>query len=241
MVKYSCHDGSRRLSSIQLKGAITMKVIALNGSPRKKWNTATLLEKALEGAASQGAETELIHLYDLTFKGCISCFACKTKDGKSYGRCAVEDDLTPVFRKIKKADAVILGSPIYFGSVSGEMRSFMERLLFPHLTYTDPPQSLFPRRIKTGFVYTMNTTEEQMKERGYVQLFSLHEVVLRMIFGASEYMCSFDTYQFDDYSKMVSGRFDPEKKAQRRREIFPKDCEKAFEMGARFARRESMK
>ena len=64
-----------------------MNVIAFNGSPRKKWNTATLLKKALEGAASQGAETELIHLYDLAFKGCISCFACKTKGGKNYGRC----------------------------------------------------------------------------------------------------------------------------------------------------------
>ncbi len=51
-----------------------MKVIAINGSPRKRWNTATLLEKALEGAASQGAETELIHLYDIDFKGCTSCF-----------------------------------------------------------------------------------------------------------------------------------------------------------------------
>ena len=51
-----------------------MKVIAFNGSPRKEWNTAKLLEKALEGADSQGAETELIHLYDLNFKGCISCF-----------------------------------------------------------------------------------------------------------------------------------------------------------------------
>ena len=211
-----------------------MKVIAFNGSPRKKWNTATLLEKALEGAASRGAETELIHLYDLNFKGCISCFACKTKEGKSYGRCAVEDDLTPIFSKIEKADAIILGSPIYFGTVSGEMKSFMERLLFPYLTYTDPPQSLFPRKIKTGFIYTMNTSEEQMTERGYVQLFKPHEMVLRMIFGDSEYMCSFDTYQFDDYSKVVSDRFDPKKKAQRRKEIFPKDCEKAFGMGASF-------
>jgi multimeric flavodoxin WrbA len=59
-----------------------MKVMAFNGSPRKKWNTATLLEKALEGAASQGAETELIHLYDLDFKGCISCFAYKTRGVK---------------------------------------------------------------------------------------------------------------------------------------------------------------
>lgn len=212
-----------------------MKVMAFNGSPRKKWNTATLLEKALEGSASQGAETELFHLYDLNFKGCISCFACKTKGGKSYGRCAVEDDLTPVFRKIEEADAIILGSPMYFGTVSGEMKSFMERLLFPYSTYTNPPQSLFPRKIKTGFIYTMSTTEELMAERGYVKYFTNHEATLQRIYGASEYMCSCDTYQFDDYSKVVSSRFDPEKKAQRRKEIFPKDCEKAFGIGVRFA------
>ncbi|MFA5112372.1 MAG: flavodoxin family protein, partial [Desulfobaccales bacterium] len=98
-----------------------MKVIAVNGSPRKTWNTATLLKKALKGAALQGADTELAHLYDFNFKGCISCFACKTKGGKSYGRCAVRDDLRPLLNKIGAADALILGSPIYFGAVSGEM------------------------------------------------------------------------------------------------------------------------
>ena len=116
-----------------------MKVMAVNGSPRKKWNTAMLLEKVLEGAASQGAKTELIHLYDLNYKGCRSCFACKTKGGKSYGRCAAQDDLTPLLKKIEQTDALILGSPIYFGTVSGQMRSFMERLMFPYMTYTIPP------------------------------------------------------------------------------------------------------
>jgi multimeric flavodoxin WrbA len=47
-----------------------MNVIGINGSPRKRWNTATLVAKALEGAASLGATTELFHLYDLDFKGC---------------------------------------------------------------------------------------------------------------------------------------------------------------------------
>jgi multimeric flavodoxin WrbA len=70
-----------------------MKILAVNGSPRKKWNTAILLNKALEGAESQGAETALIHLYDLNFKGCTSCFACKMKDGNSFGRCAVRDEV----------------------------------------------------------------------------------------------------------------------------------------------------
>jgi multimeric flavodoxin WrbA len=70
-----------------------MKAIGVNGSPRKKWNTATLLKKALEGAASEGAKTTLVHLYDLDYKGCISCFACKMRGGKSYGKCAVKDGL----------------------------------------------------------------------------------------------------------------------------------------------------
>jgi multimeric flavodoxin WrbA len=211
-----------------------MKVIAFNGSPRKKWNTATLLQKALEGAASCGAETELIHLYELNYKGCISCFACKTIGGKSYGRCAVQDDLAPVFSRIEQANAIILGSPIYFGDVSGEMKSFMERLIFPYSTYTDPPQSLFPKKIKAGFIYTMGVTEEMMKQMGYSQYFNRHEMILTRIYGSSEYMCSFDANQFDDYSKVLATRFDPVKKKKRYEEVFPLDCEKAFEMGARF-------
>jgi multimeric flavodoxin WrbA len=213
-----------------------MKIMAFNGSPRKKWNTATLLQKALEGAASKGAETELIHLYDLDYKGCISCFACKTVDGKSYGRCAVQDDLAPVFSRIERADSIILGSPIYYGDVSGEMKSFMERLLFQYTTYTEPPGSLFPNKIKTGFIYTMNVSEEIMKEWGYAHNFNRYEATLGRIFGESEYMCSFDTYQFDDYSKVLATRFDPAKKKKRHEEVFPLDCRRAFEMGARLAK-----
>ena len=107
-----------------------MYIIAINGSPRKNGNTAALLNKALEGASSQGATTEMINLYDLNFKGCMSCFACKLKDGKSYGKCAYKDELTPVLNKIENADAVIIGSPIYFSDVTGEVRSFIERLFW---------------------------------------------------------------------------------------------------------------
>ena len=78
-----------------------MKVMAFNGSARKSWNTATLLSKTLEGAVARGALTELVHLYDVDFKGCVSCFACKTKGGKSYGRCAVKDGLAPLLRKVE--------------------------------------------------------------------------------------------------------------------------------------------
>jgi multimeric flavodoxin WrbA len=235
-----------------------MEVVAFNGSPRKKWNTAMLLEKALEGAASQGAKTELIHLYELNFTGCVSCFACKTIGGKSYGRCAVKDGLTPILEKVEEVDALILGSPIYFGTVTGEMKSFMERLLFPYLAYAVPPEPIFPKKINTGFIYTMNAPEGRIRDfwtrhialNEFVAEESLpsletyqstlhiaaNEFILKMVFGMAESLLSCETYQFEDYSKVVSSLFDPEKKAQRRKEVFPKDCEKAFEMGARLVR-----
>jgi multimeric flavodoxin WrbA len=216
-----------------------MKVIAINGSPRKKWNTATMLEKALEGAASEGAETEIIHLYDLNFKGCTSCFACKLKDGKSYGKCAMNDELTHVLAKLKDADAVILGSPIYLGNSTGEMRSFMERFIFPYLVYSAHPISLFPGNIPVGYIYTLGATEEYLDAFGFRKVIELNEGVATRIFGYSESLYSTDTYQFDEYSKYIADRFDPEEKAKRRAEVFPRDCEKAFDMGVRFVKRQN--
>lgn len=213
-----------------------MKIMAINGSPRKKWNTATLLSKVLEGAAAQGAETEMVHLYDLTYKGCTSCFACKMIGGPSNGRCAMHDDLTPIFKKIEEeVDALVLGSPIYFGSISGEMRSFMERLLFAPLMYSLPPCSVFPRKMKTAFVYTMNVSEEMCGTLGYGAMFDATEAALSRAFGEAETFCCYDTYQFPDYSKVVMEYMDPAKKAARRAEVFPEDCHKAFELGCRLA------
>jgi len=211
-------------------------VIAINGSPRKTWNTATLLEHALQGAASEGKEPELVHLYDLDFKGCTSCFACKLKGGKSYGRCAEQDGLTPVLERIGDADALILGSPIYLGAATGEMRSFLERLVFPYLVYDPPRSSLFPGKLPTGFIYTMGADEARVKEMGFDTQFRLTEMFLERTFGSSETLLVTDTLQFDDYSKYVSSAFDPEAKARRHREVFPEDCRKAFQLGRRLGR-----
>ena len=210
-----------------------MKVIGLNGSARKQWNTAQLLQKALEGAASEGAETELVHLYDLDFKGCTSCFACKLKGGKSYGKCAMRDGLTPVLERIAQADAVVLGSPVYFSRTSGEMCSFMERLLFQYFVYAQPPASLFGRRIRTAFVYTMNVPETLMREYNYPVHMGANENYLRMIFGECESLCCNETLQFDDYGKYVFDYFDPEKRRERHAVLFPENCGKAFDLGRR--------
>ncbi len=211
-------------------------ILAINGSPRKNGNTATLLQNILKGAAAEGADTELVHLYDLNFKGCTSCFACKLVGGPSEGQCAMRDDLTPVLRTIEtKATALALGTPIYFAAMTGEARSFVERILFPPLVYSNPPHSRFPRKIRTGLVYTMNATEEMVGQRGYASTFRATEASFRMMLGAAESLLCYDTLQFQDHSKVVMEYFDPAKKIERRKTVFPEDCRIAFELGRRLA------
>jgi multimeric flavodoxin WrbA len=186
-----------------------MKVIAVNGSPRKNWNTATLLQKVLEGAKSVGAQTEIIHLYDLDFKGCTSCFACKRKDGKNVGRCAMRDDLTNVMEKIMESDVLFLGSPIYFGDVTAGIRALLERLLFSNLSYNERHRSVFQGKLSSGFIYTMNVPEEFLKKANYEEtIFQHNKNLLQILGGPSEYMIATDTYQFDDYSKYEASMFD---------------------------------
>jgi multimeric flavodoxin WrbA len=212
-----------------------MKAIAINGSPRKSWNTATLLKKALAGARSKGAKTELIHLYDLNYKGCISCFSCKKIGGRNYGLCAVKDELTPVLKRIAEAQVLILGSPLYFHTESGEMRSFMERLLFPYVTYTPERACIFPGKVMTGLIYTMNVSEENMAAYHQDVSVAASRGVMTRVFGNCEVLLSTDTLQFRDYSKYVSTLFDPVAKAKRHKEVFPEDCTRAYELGAKLA------
>lgn len=217
-----------------------MKVLAVNGSPRKNWNTGLLLKNALDGAALGGAEVELINLYELNFKGCISCFACKKLGGKSYGKCAVNDGLRPVLDKVEEADALIIGSPVYFGMVTGETRSFLERLLFQYLVYDSDHSSLNTRKMPVGIIYTMNVPEEYLDTVGYRQMFKTTvENPLKRIFGETQDLLVTDTYQFEDYSRYETSAFNAEGKAKRRREVFPEDCRKAFEMGVNFTGRKT--
>lgn len=212
-----------------------MKAIAVNGSPRKKWNTATLLENALSGCRANGAETEMVHLYGYAYQGCTSSFACKRIGGKSYGRCGMRDELSPILDRASQADILILGSPFYFHAETGELRSFMERLLFPNLTYTPDHASIFPRKIPTALVYTMNVTEEDMPAFHQDTSVAASQAIMARIFGSCEVLLSTDTYQFKDYSKYLSTAWDPDAKARRRKDVFPQDCERAYELGAKLA------
>jgi multimeric flavodoxin WrbA len=213
-----------------------MKAIGINGSPRKNKNTATLLENTLKGSASAGAETKIIHLYDLDFKGCKGCFNCKRESSKNYGHCSINDQLKPVLKELETADIVILGSPIYFGAVSGEMRSFMERFMFQYMLYTNPPTSSFKGALKVGFIYTMNISEQLFITSPMKAHLESNEGAFIRTFGNVRSLYSFDTNQLDDYSDLTYTYFDIEHKRQSKKEVFPIDCEKAFQLGETLAK-----
>lgn len=210
-----------------------MNVISINGSPRKDFNTAVLLEHATRGAESVGATTETIHLCDLRYSGCMSCFACKRKHDAGSGICAIQDELSPVLEKVMACDVLLLGSPIYFSDVTGMMRSFMERVLFMNMTYDDPLRPAPGKHISTAFIYTMNLPKEG--EHYGTPIFEQNSKVFGILGGSTEYLASFDTYQFDDYEKYAAGVFNVENKKRVRAEIWPLDCQKAYEIGVRLA------
>ena len=209
-----------------------MRVLAINASPRKSANTATLLEHALQGALSQGAQGELVHLYDLDFKGCVSCFACKRKGNDCHGLCAVRDNLTDVLMQTLESDVLLLGTPIYFGDVTGELRSFLERLLFPIISYNADRRRTREVTIAAGLLFTMNAPQEYYAT-GYKELIEKHQGLLRLLGGSSETLACCDTWQFRDYSLFEASGIDEARKARVREEQFPQDCRKAFELGAR--------
>ena len=95
------------------------KIIIIDGGPRKTFNTASMLQKIAEGAASVSDQIEVktIRLYDMQYRGCMSCMACKLK-GKASHLCKYKDALTPVLEEIAEADGLAIGSPIYFSEIS---------------------------------------------------------------------------------------------------------------------------
>lgn len=209
-----------------------MNVLAVNGSPRRKRNTASLLEKMLEGAAGAGAETELVHLYGLKYTGCISCFQCKLAGGKSYGRCAVRDGLTPLLEAAHAADVLVLGTPVYFNAETGMMRSFMERLWFQYHRYTHAKPPLSPRKKACALVYTMNIREEDTAAYGTDRCFTTARTIMERFFGPCELFLGTDTKQMDDYSKYEMDYFDPAEKDRRHEEVFPLELRRASALGA---------
>ena len=107
-----------------------MKVLALNATYRRNGTTTSLVERALQGAAAVGAETEHLLLKDYDIRYCTNCLKCYADLESEIAPCTHDDDMTLILEKIKEADGVLLGSPVHMGFVTGLMWVFLERACF---------------------------------------------------------------------------------------------------------------
>ncbi|MDR0906821.1 MAG: flavodoxin family protein [Oscillospiraceae bacterium] len=208
-----------------------MRIIGLNGSPRRDRNTAKMVQAALDGAQDAGADVKLYDLYSLNFKGCASCFECKRLGGESYGKCAINDELAPVLDDVLTCDGFFLGSPIYFGDVSADVRAFLERLWFAGLAYNTDHMVVYTRQIPCRLLFTMNAPFEDFNKTLNDSIIS----AMTRFIGPTELIEAVDTLQFDDYSKYETQMFNVAAKLRRNREVFPTDVKKAYKAGNQLA------
>ncbi|WP_026883101.1 flavodoxin family protein [Clostridium akagii] len=213
-----------------------MKLIAICGSARKQGNTSKMLHQVIEGAKSVGAETEFVNLFDLNYKGCTSCYACKLKNSKSYGHCMQNDELKPLFERIEQSDAIVIGSPIYYGNLSGQMRSFTDRLLFQYLDYGARGTGPKPKNFKTALITTMNGSDEDCIERGVKDTLNVLTEIFSHTLGNCELLNLTNTVMFDDYSKYVYEMPDIEEKSNRVEKIAAENLQKSFNLGVRLVK-----
>ena len=204
------------------------RICAVNCSPRKGWNTDTLIQEASKGAESVGATVEHFDLFRLErFTGCISCFGCKKE--KNKGHCICKDGLQPVLDSIRTADGLIIGSPNYLSEFTSSFRALYERLIFQNLTYNRENPCCNEHPIPVLLIMTSNAPEGM-----YSALTENYRQTLSRFVGPTHVLVSGDTQQLKDYSKTdwPWTLFDAAHKIERHNTVFPLECRKAFEAGA---------
>lgn len=147
--------------------------------------------------------------------------------------CIVNDELKPLLERIEQSDAIVLGSPVYYGNLSGQMRSFMDRLLFQYLDYGGKGMGPKPKYFKTALIATMNGNDESYVKRGVKDTLGNLTEMIGHTLGSCELLTLTDTVLFDDYSKYVYQMPDLEEKSSRIEKISAENLQKAFDLGVR--------
>ena len=109
-----------------------MKVLLINGSPRKEGNTAIALAEVAKQLGNEGIESEIVWIENKPIRGCIACGQCKAQ---SLGRCIFDDDIcNRISEKFKESNALIVGSPVYYGQPNGALLSIIQRAFYSNGT-----------------------------------------------------------------------------------------------------------
>lgn len=113
-----------------------MKVLLINGSPKKNGNTAYALNQMAEVFAAEGVEAEILHIGNQPIRGCIACGSCAKK-----GQCVFDDAVNEAAPKFQEADGIVVGSPVYYASANATLVAFLDRLFY---------STSFDKRMKVG-------------------------------------------------------------------------------------------
>jgi multimeric flavodoxin WrbA len=147
-----------------------MKIIALLGSPRPEGNSAALAKAFLDACQSRGATVEAYFLNKMQYQGCQACMSCKTKTEA----CILQDDMTPVYAAIKEADVLVIASPVYFGDLSGQLKTAFDRFY----AYVD---ANFASRLPAGkqgiFILTQGNPDVEL----FKDIFPRYETFLKWL------------------------------------------------------------
>ena len=207
------------------------KIVAVNCSPRRGWNTDLMVRAAAKGAEGAGAEVKIFDLSLLEqYTGCVSCFGCKLAPNE--GRCVCLDDLHLILEAIRGADGLILGTPIYLSNISAGMHALYERLVFQNTTYQKERTTYRTKRIPVLLVVTSGIAEEKYGDVGYDKMLETYRGILDRSVGPTKVVISGDAMQVSDYSRFNWTVFDPAEKIRGRKERFPKELAEAEKAGA---------
>jgi multimeric flavodoxin WrbA len=147
-----------------------MRVVGFVGSPRRQGNTAILVNEVLRGVRESGAETRVFYLNEMNIKGCQGCRSCK----KPGAVCVQKDDMAAMYNEIKEADAVVIGTPVYFCQMSGQTKIFVDRLYaFLNADFTHK----LGEKKKTVMIYSQGQPKPDM----FQQSFDLNKGILSLV------------------------------------------------------------
>lgn len=143
---------------------MTGHVLIVNGSPRKNGSTSILLNQAAEIANEKGYSLDKIDLIDLEIKPCLGCLRCK-----ETGECIQKDGMTELYNKIKEADMILMGSPVYFGDSTGLFKTFFDRW-YALLSYSERQGKMYQGKLeldtKVTFVFPCGNAEGHILYHG---------------------------------------------------------------------------
>lgn len=216
------------------------KILIIDGGPRRDMNTAAMIAAFAEGVHEGGGEAKIVRLYDINYKGCRSCMKCKLK-GHQSTTCQLHDGLTDTLKECSDADGLVLASPIYYGEMTGMMRSYWERLTFPWLDYAKGIL-IAPKKMPLVFIYTMNGSPangEKLRHSSLRNVETITTMALSHELGReAEVVIANNTMQVKDYSRYSFAEGAAEAKREWRDQHWEEDLQKAFAAGKKMATKE---